>query len=83
MSWSNVAKEVGISIKSLYPQMAKRGLTGDGAKQKPGPKPGLKKAILRKAKVNLTPAVVSSYKPMIALVGSPDEITKTIRELFS
>lgn len=74
-SWAEVGNAIGRSPRALYLKFRKEKIA---KKQK-------RKYVLRK-KVEAalaTPMPSQTNKPMIALVGSPSEVTATIRELFS
>ena len=77
MIWKEIAKSVGRNEKALYSKFAKmrRG------EQK---NPIVEKRKYTKSNIaKISPTGVTQYRPMIALVGSPSEVTTTIRELFS
>lgn len=71
VSRADIVERTGLKIWQVQHQMERyRKLAGKEAK----------KFIRRPAAARTEPA---AHKPMIALVGNPDEVTKSLRELFS
>jgi hypothetical protein len=78
-TWSEIATAVGRGEKALYSKFAK--IRRDEQKNPVATKT-TKRKYIRTAAV-ISPTGTTQYRPMIALVGSPSEVTTTIRELFS
>lgn len=75
-TYNEIAKLAGSKVHLVSYYAKRRETLAGQAKNKTG----------SKQKVKLEPAITLApvqQKPMIALVGSPEEITKTIKELFS
>jgi len=72
--WKEIARLMGRNEKALYSKFAK-------VRRARAETPV--KRTYKKKEIVMSPTGITTYRPMIALVGSPSEVTTTIRELFS
>jgi hypothetical protein len=69
--WSVIARHFGRNQKAFYSNMVRLNLTG--TQKSP-------KQVKRKVTEIIPSLPQASHRPMIALVGTPQEVTQTIRE---